>query len=79
MFLISLEWEELFPSAYARTLPYILSDHILILLDTRKLVMWPTIFRFGNMWFSHANFDSQVSQFWSPFNVTNRDPVVVWF
>ena len=48
-FLFSLEWEEKYPSTYARTLPYILSDHIPILIDSVDIPLRPAIIRFENM------------------------------
>ena len=73
-FLLSLKWKEQYPRSSARALPRILSDHILILLDTGDLFQRHSIFRFENMWMSHDHFDSNVRQFWSFLDITCVDP-----
>ena len=61
-FLLSLDWEDHFPSIIQRRMPRLMSDHFLILLECGQLQKCRRPFRFEKMWFKANGFVDKVRQ-----------------
>lgn len=67
-FLVSNDWEDLYPRFFQEGISKIASDHWPIMLNTSKLNWGPSPFRFENMWTLHHSFHDNVKR-WSDTDV----------
>lgn len=63
-FLVSNEWEKLYPRFFQEGIPTIVSDHLPAILNTCKLNWGPSPFWFENMWTLHYAFADNVRGWW---------------
>ena len=59
-FLVSIEWDTLFPFLIGESLPWSVPDHVPILLNGKILNFAPKPFKFENMWLCHQGFKDLV-------------------
>ncbi|XP_050243704.1 uncharacterized protein LOC126692222 [Quercus robur] len=67
-FLLSVDWEEKFPSVCQCRLPKLMSNHFPILLEGGKLHGGKKPFRFENMWLKDEGFLGRVSSWWESYH-----------
>lgn len=68
-FLVSNEWEDLYPQFMQEALPKITSDYWPTLLTTTHLQYGSGPFRFENMWTLHASFKDCIKKWWNECKV----------
>ena len=73
-FLISPTWEAHCPTSMCIGKSRIVSDHILIYLNTKPPGWGPFPFRFYKSWLLHQGFDAVVRDSWNSF-YSNADPI----
>lgn len=72
-FLLSQEWENLYPLTSVTTLRRPISDHVPILLNTNSDFAKPKIFKFEKMWLQHVGIDSMIASFWAGRQIIKSD------
>jgi hypothetical protein len=67
-FLISSDWEDMYPDVVQKLLPRPLSDHFPLLLEVGSVVRGKSPFRFENMWLHDEGFVDRVAAWWSNYS-----------
>ncbi len=67
-FLVSTDWEDQFSHMAQKALPYFMSNHCLISLDSGTYIRGKSYFKFENMWLRHEAFTGNVRQWWGRYD-----------
>jgi hypothetical protein len=76
-FLISSDWEDLYPDVTQKLLPRPLSDHFPLLLEVGSMTRGKSPFRFENMWLKDEGFVDRVEAWWTSYSFSGPPSVVL--
>uniref|UniRef100_A0A2N9EW14 Reverse transcriptase domain-containing protein n=1 Tax=Fagus sylvatica TaxID=28930 RepID=A0A2N9EW14_FAGSY len=76
-FLISFDWEDLYPDVTQKLLPRPLSDHFPLLLEVGSMTRGKSPFNFENMWLKDEGFVDRVEAWWSSYSFNGPPSVVL--
>lgn len=68
-FLVSRDWEEMYPHYFQEVRTKITYDHWSVVLQANNRSYGPKLFRFENMWTTHSSFKDMVSKLWKECHV----------
>lgn len=72
-FLVSGDWEDMYPHYFQEVRTKITSDHWPVVLQTNAYSYGPKPFRFENMWTTHSSFKELVSSWWMECHVVGKE------
>uniref|UniRef100_A0A2N9FBT2 Uncharacterized protein n=1 Tax=Fagus sylvatica TaxID=28930 RepID=A0A2N9FBT2_FAGSY len=76
-FLISSNWEDVYPDVTQKLLPHPLSDHFPLLLEVGSMSQGKFPFRFENMWLKDEGFVDRIEAWWSSYSFTSPPSLVL--
>jgi hypothetical protein len=76
-FLISSDWEDVYPDVTQKLLPHPLSDHFPLLLEVGSMSRGKFPFRFENMWLKDEGFVDRIEAWWSSYSFTSPPSLVL--
>ena len=75
--LVSADWEDHFGNVSQRMLPRVISDHCLILVESRVVGRGWGAFKFESMWLKVKGFVEKVQQWWTSYCFTGSPSFVL--